>query len=104
MSGRFVTLEGGEAPAEDAADVSVGYRGDHAFGVAAHGLDGLDEHERLDTLCELNVKEQVTNVCNTPIVQKAWKAGQTLSVHGWIYNINNGLLKSLVTVDSSGIA
>ena len=63
-------------------------------------LDGLDEHDRLNALCELNVKEQVTNVCNTPIVQKAWNDGQYLSVHGWIYNINNGLLKDLVSFDS----
>lgn len=63
-------------------------------------LEGLDKHEKLDALCELNVKEQVTNVCNTPIVQKAWKEGRNLSVHGWIYNINNGLLKGLVTFDS----
>jgi len=66
----------------------------------AHKLEGLDAHERIDALCELNVKEQVTNVCNTPVVQKAWKEGQDLSVHGWIYNINNGLLKDLVTFDA----
>ena len=66
----------------------------------AKKLEGLDKHERLDALCELNVKEQVTNVCNTPIVQKAWNEGQSLHVHGWIYNIENGLLKDLVTYDS----
>jgi carbonic anhydrase len=63
-------------------------------------LEGLGRHERVDALCELNVQEQVTNVCNTPVVQKAWKQGQDLSVHGWIYNINNGLLKDLVSYDS----
>jgi len=66
----------------------------------AHRLEGLDAHARLDKLCELNVREQVTNVCNTPVVQKAWKDGRDLFVHGWIYNINNGLLKDLVIVDS----
>jgi len=65
-----------------------------------HRLEGLDAHARLDKLCELNVREQVINVCNTPVVQKAWKDGRDLFVHGWIYNINNGLLKDLVTVDS----
>ena len=59
-------------------------------------LETLDEQNRLDALCELNVKEQVTNVCNTPVVQKAWNEGQELSVHGWIYSIENGLLRDLV--------
>lgn len=63
-------------------------------------LEGLNEHERLDALCELNVVEQVTNVCNTPIVQKTWSEGGDLSVHGWIYNIENGLLRDMGTVDS----
>jgi carbonic anhydrase len=63
-------------------------------------LEGLNEDEKFDLLCELNVREQVANVCSTPIVQKAWKNGKTLSVHGWIYNINNGLLKDLGTVES----
>jgi len=64
-------------------------------------LAGLNEQERLDALCELNVKEQVNNVCTMPIVQKAWKKGQELSVHGWIYNIKNGLLRDMGTVDSA---
>ncbi|HHJ17102.1 MAG TPA: carbonate dehydratase [Gammaproteobacteria bacterium] len=56
---------------------------------------GLDHAEQLDLLCELNVKEQVTNICNTTIVQNAWKRGCELSIHGWIYNIENGILKDL---------
>ena len=63
-------------------------------------LEGLNEDEKFDLLCELNVREQVANVCSSPIVQKAWKNGKTLFVHGWIYNINNGLLKDLGTVES----
>lgn len=58
-------------------------------------LEGLDEEQQFDLLCELNVKEQVRNVCNTTIVQKAWREGAELYVHGWIYNISNGLLKDL---------
>ena len=54
--------------------------------------DGAD---RLDRLCELNVIEQVYNVCNTTIVQKAWNRNQPLAVHGWIYGLKNGLLKDL---------
>jgi carbonic anhydrase len=54
-----------------------------------------DEKSKLDLMCELNVIEQVANVCNTTIVQNAWKAGKELSVHGWIYGIEDGLLKDL---------
>jgi carbonic anhydrase len=46
------------------------------------------------------VKEQVKNVCDTSIVQKAWNEGQELAVHGWIYNIENGLLRDLCTVEA----
>lgn len=53
------------------------------------------EKDRLDCLCELNVIEQVKNLCETTIVQQAWRNGQDLSVHGWIYRIENGLLKDL---------
>jgi carbonic anhydrase len=47
------------------------------------------------------VNEQVKNVCNTTIVQNTWKAGVELSVNGWIYNINNGILKDLGTCITS---
>jgi len=64
-------------------------------------LDGLDEHAQLDRLCELNVKEQVSNVCNTPVVQNVWREGGELTVHGWIYNISNGHLQDMGAVDAS---
>ncbi len=54
-----------------------------------------DQTARLNALCELNVIEQVANVCHTTIVQNAWKRGQPLSVHGWIYSIEDGVLKDL---------
>lgn len=60
-------------------------------------FDGHNHDKQLDLLCELNVKEQVKNVCNTTIVKKAWKEGKELSVHGWIYSIENGVLKDLGT-------
>lgn len=59
------------------------------------------ESEILDLLCELNVKEQVANVCHTTIVQNAWKAGQELTVHGWIYRLEDGLLRDLDVCISS---
>lgn len=54
-----------------------------------------NETERLHRLCELNVIEQVKNVCYTTIVQKAWRNHQTLTVHGCIYALETGLLKDL---------
>ena len=67
----------------------------------AEKLNGLKHHDKLDLLCELNVIEQVTNVCNTTIVQSAWNYGVELSVHGWIYSIENGILKDLGTCITS---
>lgn len=54
-----------------------------------------NERDRLNRLCELNVVEQVNNICHTTVVQEAWQAGQDLSVHGWIYGIENGLIRDL---------
>ena len=54
-----------------------------------------DEHVRLDRLCELNVIEQVVNICLTTVVQDAWSRGQELAVHSWIYGLNDGLLRDL---------
>ncbi|MFH0925255.1 MAG: carbonate dehydratase [bacterium] len=55
----------------------------------------LDSKERIDLLCELNIAEQVFNVCHTTIVQNAWQRGQALAIHGWIYRIQDGLLHDL---------
>jgi carbonic anhydrase len=54
-----------------------------------------DEQGRQDRLCELNVAAQVANVCHTTIVQDAWRRGQPLTVHGWIYSLADGLLRDL---------
>jgi carbonic anhydrase len=54
-----------------------------------------DQAARLRRLCEVNVEEQVANVSHTTIVQDAWHRGQKLRVHGWIYDIQDGLLKDL---------
>lgn len=63
-------------------------------------LAGLsDDAAASDRLCELNVIEQVANVCHTTIARDAWERGQPLSVHGWIYGLQDGLLRDLnVTV------
>ena len=58
-------------------------------------FDGLSHDEKLDLLCELNVKEQAKNLCNTTIVKNVWKQGKELYVHSWIYSIENGILKDL---------
>jgi carbonic anhydrase len=54
-----------------------------------------DEQSRVDRLCELNVVEQAMNVCRTTILQDAWSRSQTVSVHAWIYRLNDGLLHDL---------
>ena len=54
-----------------------------------------DEKEKINRLCELNVVQQVKNLCHTSPVQKAWESGQELAVHGWIYSIENGILKDM---------
>ncbi|MFZ2972071.1 MAG: carbonate dehydratase [Ferribacterium limneticum] len=63
-------------------------------------VDNLPEAQRHDRLCELNVLEQVVNVCHNPVVQDAWARGQQLTVHGWIYGLKDGLIHDLgITVD-----
>ena len=56
-----------------------------------------DETAAADLLCELNVIEQVANVCQTTIVRDAWERGQQLIVHGWVYGLSDGLLRDLHT-------
>ncbi len=59
-------------------------------------IDALtDESLQHDRLCELNVAEQVINVCETSVVQSAWEKSQPLAIHGWIYRLDDGLLRDL---------
>lgn len=59
-------------------------------------VDGIaDENERLNRLIELNVMEQVRNLCHTSFVQEAWERGQPLTIHGWVYSLRNGRVKDL---------
>jgi len=59
-------------------------------------VDALpNEKEKLDLMSELNVEEQVLNICHTTIVQNAWKSGKALAVHGWIYHMEDGILRKL---------
>ena len=65
-------------------------------------LDALKTDEaQIDRLCELNVVDQVRNVCSTTIVQEAWTRGQALAIHGWIYDIHDGLLRDLQCTSTS---
>jgi carbonic anhydrase len=64
-------------------------------------IDSLkSEAKRVDRLCELNVVEQVKTLTRTTIIQDAWRRGQVLALHGWIYGLENGLIHDLgVRVD-----
>ena len=59
-------------------------------------LDAItDENERFNKFVEVNVKEQVLDLAKTSIVQNAWKTGQELSIHGWVYGLNSGYVTDL---------
>lgn len=65
-------------------------------------LQDVPANERADRLCELNVIEQVVNVCQSTIVQDAWLRGQKLEVHGWVYGVRDGRIRELgIGVDSA---
>tara|TARA_R110002096_G_scaffold152824_12_gene316139 strand:+ start:8696 stop:9304 length:609 start_codon:yes stop_codon:yes gene_type:complete len=66
-------------------------------------LSGLNPGEKIDRLCELNIIEQVSNVCKSSIVKNAWQRGAELSIHGWIYNIENGILNDIIKTPISGL-
>ena len=68
----------------------------------AEHLETFAPEDRADRLCELNAIEQVVNVCETSLVQDAWDRGQSLTVHGWVYRLENGLISELgMSVDSA---
>jgi len=59
-------------------------------------LERLPDHAaRWRRLCELNVMEQVQSAARTSVVQEAWKRGVTVAIHGWIYDLHDGLLRDL---------
>ena len=60
-----------------------------------------DLEARTNRLAEMNVEAQVANVCHTTIVQDAWRRGQKVTVHGWIYALKDGLLRDLGTIVES---
>jgi len=68
---------------------------------AKHFHEMESDTDELNLLCELNVIEQVRNICHTSIVQNAWINGEKLSVHGVIYGVEDGLLKDLDVTTSS---
>lgn len=60
-------------------------------------LEGIDdEKQRFDRLVELNVIEQVNHLSETTIVQKAWHRGEELSLHGWVFGLHDGIIKTIV--------
>ena len=64
-------------------------------------LEALAQADQGDHLCELNVIEQVVNVCQTTVVKDAWTRGQDVTVHGWVYGLNDGIVTDLkVSADS----
>jgi carbonic anhydrase len=77
----------------------------HVLDVAEKHADELgaitDDERRFDRLCELNVVEQVVNVCQTTVVAGAWGRGQELTVHGLVYGLEDGLLRDLGVSASS---
>jgi carbonic anhydrase len=77
----------------------------HVEDVALANAEALERAEsdeaRWDLLVELNVKAQVNSVVRTNIVQEAWERGQPLSVHGWVYRLDNGILHELTVVNNT---
>ena len=77
----------------------------HVQDVAQKHRGSLDEaggpDAQVNRLCELNVLEQVANVCQTTVIQDAWGRGQAVTVHGWIYDLADGLIRDLAVNASS---
>ena len=67
----------------------------------AEEIENTPPHERVDKMCELNVVEQVNNVAATTVVRDAWARGQSLSLHGVVYSLADGILRELIVRDGS---
>jgi carbonic anhydrase len=65
-------------------------------------LDGItDENDKFDMMVEMNVKEQVINLAKTTIIQKAWKEQNGPQLHGWVYRLNDGIIKPVFEMDKN---
>ncbi len=66
-------------------------------------IDAIDDlAQRQARMCEINILEQMANICYTTIVQNAWQRGQELTVHGWVYGLADGLVNDLgVIIDNA---
>jgi len=64
-------------------------------------LDALPAEQRANRLVELNVRDQLVALARTDIVQRAFAAGQPLELHGWVYDLRDGLLKPLMEIDAT---
>jgi carbonic anhydrase len=58
------------------------------------------DEEKLNRLTELNVKQQVINLAKTTIIQKSWKLNQRPKIHGWVYGLEDGLIKTIYEMDN----
>jgi carbonic anhydrase len=82
-------------------DNAVGDVDDWLSGIRDLWAQNQDDLSDLDTataearLCELNVRQQVRSLCETTVIQEAWGRGQAVDVHGWIYGVEDGLLRVL---------
>lgn len=65
-------------------------------------LDGItNESDKFDKMVEMNVKEQVINLAKTTIIQKAWKDQRGPQLHGWVYRLNDGIIKPVFEMDEN---
>jgi len=62
-----------------------------------------DDRERFDRVVELNVREQVMNLAETSIVQKSWRDGNGIKIHGWVYDLRTGYLKEIALMDAGSV-
>jgi len=87
----------------------------HHYGIINHWLKNIKdvyrlhrsevdahqkEEDRVNALVELNVKEQVFNLAKTSIIQKAWKTDKIPHLHGWVYGLNNGIIKPVCEMEA----
>ncbi|MGE3611497.1 MAG: carbonic anhydrase [Bacteriovoracaceae bacterium] len=71
----------------------------HRFEIDSHS----NEIDKVNRLVELNVLEQVRNLSHTSIIQNAWKQNNSPHIHGWIYDLNTGLIKELITISPNSV-